>query len=129
MLAARVGSYTQFPDPYFIRRDTDAMNISDVSRKCVAFLGIRKNGRFHPKATCFFVRYTEDQHSFDHLVTAEHVISGLLTKGHDIWLRANKETGGCCEIRFDDPHVFRFHPNNEVEPTDVSGVSDYDHSY
>jgi hypothetical protein len=66
------------------------------------------------------VRYEEDQHKFDHLVTAEHVISGLLTKGHDIWLRVNLKNGDGAEVRIDDPAAFRFHPDNEKEPTDVA---------
>jgi hypothetical protein len=96
------------------------VNLSSRILKSVAFIGIKKDGRFQPRATAFFVRYEEDQQKFDHLVTAEHVISGLLTQGHDIWLRMNLTNGDGAEVRLDDPRAFRFHPNNEKEPTDVA---------
>lgn len=95
------------------------MKLSDRILKSVAFIGVKRNGRFQPRATGFFVRYEEDQHKFDHLVTAEHVISGLLTKGHDIWLRVNLKNGDGAEVRLDDPRAFRFHPNEE-NPSDVA---------
>jgi hypothetical protein len=61
----------------------------------------------------------EDHHHFDHLVTAEHVISGLLLKNHEIWLRVNLVNGKTAELLL-DPEDFRFHPKDELEPTDVA---------
>ncbi|MGH6788370.1 MAG: hypothetical protein ACRECC_01660, partial [Pseudolabrys sp.] len=95
------------------------MNISDRARKSVAFLGIKKGGKFLPRATAFFVQCIEDQHRFDHLVTAEHVISGLLAKNHKIWLRVNLVGGNAKEFPMDGA-LFTFHPNSELEPTDVA---------
>lgn len=120
MIPHRIGRYDQSPDPFFLVRGDRAVNISEAALKSVIFIGIRKDGIFQPRATAFFLRYREDQHQFDHLVTAEHVVSGLLTKGHDIWLRANLKSGLAREIRLDDPSAFRFHPNNERQPTDVA---------
>jgi hypothetical protein len=119
MLTFRIGNYDQFPDPFFVERNRPLMNLSDKVLKSVAFLGIRKNGRFLPRATAFFVQWTEDQHRFDHLVTAEHVISGLLTKNQNIWLRVNLVSGGAAEIKM-EPSLFYFHPQAEKTPTDVA---------
>ena len=95
------------------------MNISDAALRSVAFLGTMERGKFIPRATCFFVQIIEDQHRFDHLVTAEHVISGLLTRGQEIWLRVNLSNGGV-HIGKLDADEFRYHPNSEQEPTDVA---------
>jgi hypothetical protein len=118
MLIDRIGGYDQNPDPYFVDRDGD-MNISDKALKAVAFIGVKKSGRFWPRATCFFVQQLEDQFWFRHLVTAEHVISGLLAKNHDLWLRVNTEAGGVAEIKL-DPSFFYYHPEAETKPTDVA---------
>lgn len=82
---------------------------------------IRERGRFFPKATAFFVSYFQDDYQFDHLVTAEHVVSGLLTKGHEIWLRVNLHGGGVAEVAL-EAHEFRFHPEAEIDPTDVAVI-------
>ena len=89
-----IGGYSRDPDPYFVDRDC-GVNITDKALKAVGFIGIKSTGKFLPRATCFFVRQTTEQHRFDHLVTAEHVVSGLLTKGHDIWLRVSRLGRSC----------------------------------
>jgi hypothetical protein len=119
MLPSGIGRFDRFPDPFFVERGACAVKLSDIALKCVAFLGIKKDGKFQPRATAFFVRYMEEQHHFDHLVTAEHVISGLLLKKHDIWLRANLISGKADDILLDD-RAFRFHPNNGCDATDVA---------
>jgi hypothetical protein len=119
MLPARIGYCSENPDPFFIERDGGNVNISDKALKSVAFLGIMKDGQFHPRATAFFVEWTENQHRFDHLVTAEHVVSGLLSQNQDIWLRVNILGGGAGELKL-DPQRFFYHPNNEQNPTDVA---------
>lgn len=118
MLYARVGRYSENPDPCFVERDSRSVNISEATRKCVAFLGTREDGVFHPRATCFFVSYLEEQHRFDHLVTAEHVIGAPLSAGHDIWLRVNLTNGDIAEVPIEHD-AFRYHPN-EMERTDVA---------
>jgi hypothetical protein len=95
------------------------VNISEDTRKCVAFLGARRKGKFVPLATVFFVSYTQGQHQFNHIVTAEHVVSGILTKGEEMWMRANVVGGDTAEIPI-PPHAFFFHPNADNEPTDVA---------
>jgi hypothetical protein len=83
------------------------------------FIGTRENGRFRPRATAFRVVYEQGGLKFGHLVTAEHVVSGLQSKGHEIWVRANlpgdQETA---EFPI-DPSLFYFHPDDE-HPTDVA---------
>src|SRR6266567_1846374 len=101
MFHTRIGRYSENPDPFFVERGCKAVNISDEALKSVAFIGIKKDGRFLPRAKAFFVSYLDGQHRFTHLVTAEHVISGLLIKNHDIWLRVNLVDGTAGEIRLD----------------------------
>lgn len=119
MFSPRIGQYDRFPDPFFLERGSTVVNISDKALKSVAFIGIREAGQFQPRATAFFVQWTEEQHRFDHLVTAEHVVSGLLAKNQEIWLRVNLVSGGAGEIKL-DPQAFCFHPENEAMPTDVA---------
>jgi hypothetical protein len=55
------------------------------------------------------------------LVTAEHVIAGLLRAGQDIYLRVNAIGGTSVEIGIPDAaKAFHFHPNNAYEATDVA---------
>jgi hypothetical protein len=95
------------------------LNISDLALKAVACVGTKKDGRFLPKATAFFVNYTETQHSFHHLITAEHVICGLSMGNCDIWLRVNLVNGKAGEIPL-NVQDFRFHPDNAREAADVA---------
>jgi hypothetical protein len=95
------------------------VKLNPVALKSVAFLGFKRNGRFHPRGTAFFIGWIEDQYFFDHLVTAEHVVSMLLSQGHDIWLRVNLKSGSVKDLAI-DATAFRFHPNNEIDPTDVA---------
>jgi hypothetical protein len=99
--------------PYFVDREPH-LRISNKAADSV-----EQKGSFRPKATCFFVQAIQDQHRFDHMVTAEHVVSGLLSRNHDLWLRVNTRDGGVLELRL-DPKEFYFHPRAEVEPTDVA---------
>ena len=117
MVRQLIGHYDPNPDPWF--KDDRAMLISDAAIKSVVFLGIKEGGRFRPRATAFVAQYTEFQYRFDQLVTAEHVVSGLLSKGHDIWVRINMRSGQTEEIKI-EPNAWRFHPNNENDPTDVA---------
>jgi hypothetical protein len=109
---------SSYPDPFFVSRDR-ALNITSIALKSVAFLGVKQDEKFLPRATCFFAQITDGQHRFDHLVTAKHVISGLLSRGHDIWLRVNLTNGKGGALKLDG-REFRFHPNAEQDPTDVA---------
>ena len=122
MLTPRIGQYDCDPDPSFAVRDIYDVLLIPEALKCVAFIGIKVGGKFHPRATCFFVHYETGGHRFLHLVTAEHVVSGLLLKGHDLWLRINVfgDRGAVVLPISDASQKFKFHPNNENEPTDVA---------
>jgi hypothetical protein len=95
------------------------MNISDAALRCVAFIGVMKDGRFQPRATCFFVDWIEDQISLTHLVTAEHVIAGLVRTNNNIFVRVNLGSGGAAEFQIPATE-FRFHPDNAQEAADVA---------
>jgi hypothetical protein len=120
MLTARIGQYDSDPDPYFAERDD--VRLDDIALKCVAFIGIKRGDRFVPRATCFFVSQIQFQHQFCSLVTAEHVVSGLLSKGHDLWMRINVHgPKGAVVIPIRDATAaFYFHPDNESHATDVA---------
>ena len=94
------------------------MLVPDRARKCVVFLGIKEGGQFKPRATAFSVEILDQQHRWRYLVTAEHVVSGLLTKGHDIWLRVNnRNTAQDLKI---DPSDWWYHPQTADANTDVA---------
>jgi Trypsin len=60
----------------------------------------------------------EDGFNVQYLITAEHVVSGMMTKGWDIWASANMKNGDLAEFRL--PHdQFYFHPD-EMQKTDVA---------
>ena len=95
------------------------MRIADTVLQSVAFIGIKQEGRFSPRATAFFAVIEQGGFQFLNLVTAEHVISGLVTRGHTLWLRVNCKDGKVREgiLR---PEGFYYHPDNERDPTDVA---------
>lgn len=95
------------------------LRIPDQIAKTVVFLGIRKAGKFIPKATAFIVSFDQGGYGFYHLVTAEHVISGLVTKGHKIYLRINVKEGPAEEFEL-DASGWTFHPDTALRPTDVA---------
>ena len=76
-------------EPWFARNFVHPMPWPASVAKTVMFIGTRENGRFRPRATAFRVVYEQGGLKFGHLVTAEHVVSGLQSKGHEIWVRAN----------------------------------------
>jgi hypothetical protein len=92
--------------------------VPDRARKCVLFVGIKSNGNFLPRATAFVVSISEDQHKWRYVVTAEHVVVGLLTKEQDIWIRVNSKNGPPQEIKI-DPSDWWHHPDIATAATDV----------
>jgi hypothetical protein len=96
------------------------MFVDDNVRKCVFFLGTKENGKFQPRATAFVVAIADtEQGGFRYLVTAEHVVSGLLSRQKEIWLRSNLKDGTAREVHISPEHWW-FHPDNEASPTDVA---------
>jgi DNA-binding transcriptional regulator of glucitol operon len=85
--------------PFFAPRIA-AMRVPDEIRKCILFVGIKdKDGNFLPRATAFFVSIFEHQHQWNYVVTAQHVVSGLLLAKHDIWIRNNNKEGRPIEMK------------------------------
>jgi hypothetical protein len=75
-----------------------------------------ENGRFTPRATGFFVTSQVMECEFLSFVTAEHVVSGLLTKNLDLYARVNLVNGDVA-IAPIPPEHWHFHP-------DVAALSD-----
>lgn len=95
------------------------MRVPDGARKSVLFLGDKTTGGFTPRGTAFVVSLTEGEHRWHYLVTAEHVVSGMVTRGYDVWLRTNLESGGSFDSKI--PYgAWHFHPESERVPTDVA---------
>src|SRR5713226_2902732 len=90
-----VGYHSRLCYPFWIdKRGRKNMYVPDKVIKSVVFIGIDDNGAFVPKATGFIATIKEDEYHFQHIVTAEHVISGLQLKGHDnISIRLNLVSG------------------------------------
>jgi hypothetical protein len=65
------------------------------------------------------VSIIENQYVWRYLVTAEHVVAKLLTKKHEIWIRANSKNGPPQEeeIRRSD---WWYHPDSARTATDVA---------
>jgi hypothetical protein len=99
------------------------MFIDDRVRKCVVFLGAKEKGAFRPKATAFYVAIQDHGVGFRYLVTAEHVVSGLQTKGQEIWVGANLTNGSTREDRLSSTEWW-MHPGSETKGlTDVALTS------
>jgi len=95
------------------------MLVPDKLRKIVVFIGIKKSGGFQPRATGFVVSYFEHGGRFDYLVTAEHVVAGLQSAGHEIFLRFNTNDGKSVDVEV-PAKSWVFHPKSEIDATDVA---------
>ena len=95
------------------------MLVPERARKCVLFVGAKPAGKFVPRATAFAVRIHDHQHLFHYLVTAEHVVSALLRKDHDIWVRANSKSGPPDEVKI-GLQDWSFHPDAAYSGADVA---------
>jgi len=97
------------------------MQIPDILRKCVLFIGIKKDDQFLPRATGFLTIINEFGYEWMYLVTAEHVVSGLISKGHEIYVRYNLVDGGTVVSGPVKSEVWFFHPTTDQElSTDVA---------
>jgi uncharacterized protein YuzE len=109
------------PDPWFVRRGLADMRVPDELLRCVVFIGIKDaRGRFKPRATGFIGAINDLSHRWQYLVTAEHVVSGLQSRGSEIWIRTNLRGAGAEETRI-DPKYWIFSPTKDGLPlTDVA---------
>ena len=107
------------PVPWFVRGHMmEAMALSDTLRKNILFIGTREGEKFRPRATAFLCSWEDHGLVFQHLVTAEHVISGLNSKGWDIWGSVNMQNGDVAEFKLPYEN-FCFHPD-ETRKTDIA---------
>lgn len=74
--------------------------------------------KFLPRATGFIGSYEQDGYRFTHLITAEHVVSGILMTGEDIWCRSNLKNGDTGEMKI-PPEAWKFYPDERIA-TDVA---------
>jgi hypothetical protein len=94
------------------------MRVSDQAVKTVAFIGTMEDGRFRAKATGFFVTSEVMQYTFASFVTAEHVVSGLLSKGLDLYIRVNLTNGDVATSPV-APENWHYYPDDQ-HPSDVA---------
>lgn len=85
------------------------------------FIGTKENGRFRPRATAFLVSVVIMDARLGFFVTAEHVVSGLVSKGFEPWLRVNRLDGTVEETKV-PADAWWFHPDGERHPTDVAAL-------
>jgi hypothetical protein len=110
--------------PAFAKRGLADMQVPDDIRKSVVFLGIKprdkdgKEGKFAAKATGFAICQEEHGMRLGYLVTAQHVVSGLMTQGHDVWMRTNLKNGECDETKI-PPDSWHYYPGRE---SDVAAI-------
>ena len=99
------------------------MRVEDRIRRNAVFIGIwNPEPNFVSKAARFIASVQTKHGALLYLVTAEHVISGLMAAGHEkIVMRFNNSQGG---VSFGEssPRAWFFHPETERSPTDVAVV-------
>lgn len=105
--------------PNFAVRWPD-MRVPANVRRSVVFIGIIENDTFRPKATGFLLVTMEEglDFQFPYLATAEHVVSGLLSRGHEIYCRLNLKDGSVLVRKL--PKNWWYHPDAERYSTDVA---------
>jgi hypothetical protein len=94
---------------------------ASASRSVVFIGSVDDEGVFTPRATGFLVNAVElrpESIAYPYLVTAEHVISGMLTRDMDIHCRVNRRDGVGEVIKL-PPDRWWFHPD-EHQRTDVA---------
>lgn len=106
------------PEPYFSRRGLVAMRVSDDYLRCAVFIGAASGEKFLPRATGFIVSCGEEGYNFWHLVTAEHVVSGMMERKEPMYLRARFMNGDSGAMRIPSDAWF-YHPD-ERKITDVA---------
>ncbi len=67
------------------------MRIQETFLKCVVFIGTKVNEVFSPMGTGFVVGVVQDGHTFQHIVTARHVIDWIALE--NVHVRVNSANG------------------------------------
>jgi hypothetical protein len=113
-----LGFYDEGPPATFASWGIKYVLVPDDIRKCVVFIGGMEGDRFRPRATGFLVTYEEHALRFMYLVTAEHVISGMLTRNIPLYCRINLVNGDVATVTVPN-HAWKFYPD-ERHPSDVA---------
>ncbi len=122
------GYHAESTQPWFLResrflahdREDARMLVPNVVRKTVVFIGARRGKKFKPLATGFVVSVVTGGYRFIHIVTAEHVLVGMQSKGIDKpSIRVNLVEGGT-DIFDAEYNKWFYHPDVAKTPTDVA---------
>jgi hypothetical protein len=104
---------------YALRSAEGVMQVDELLRKTVVFVGIENNGVFVPHGTGFFCRYEREGIGTTFVATAAHVFDGIA--GNNVYFRVNRMGGGCSTISAPkDRAVFR--PKNASDDVVMFGV-------
>jgi hypothetical protein len=102
------------------------MRVPDEVRKCIVFLGHSTiDGQKYVAGTAFFLSTPTDsmEGQFSYLVTARHVIDGIISKGcAEVWIRANFKDGHAEWIP-SDTKDWSFHPEGETVDVAVTMIN------
>jgi hypothetical protein len=94
------------------------MRLDDGIQKNVVFLGVLERGIFRAKATAFFASVTTARGAVLYLVTAEHVVTKLIERGHkQLFAKTSDESNVTLEVPVE--HWF-FHPEANSKVADVA---------
>jgi SEC-C motif len=97
------------------------MLVAPELRDSVVFIGAWENKEFSPRATGFIVAVEQEGLDWSYLVTAQHVIEGLLRAKQDVYVRVTMK--GRTWLRPIGPiplTAWTFHPNNAERAADVA---------
>jgi hypothetical protein len=109
------------PEPYFSKRGLIDVQVPEHYLRCAVFIGVKRGDNFLPRATGFVASYDDGDNGYNfwHLVTAEHVISGIVAEAKErLWLRANFKDGSAGEIEL-PLDQWHYHPDERLN-TDVA---------
>jgi hypothetical protein len=117
------GFHEAYLTPRFLLPKAADMHVPEKVRRSVVFIGSKdSHGVFKPRATGFLVltHSQGDDQAFPCLVTAEHVVSGMLTKNMEIHCRLNKKDGSAEVVSLKHITQWWFHPDAAHDATDVA---------
>lgn len=100
------------PVPNWAWDGDGSVRVSDKALRAVVFIGaLSDRDEFIPHGTGFFICSTEQEHTFQNLVTAAHVITGITG---DVYIRVNL-TGGQFRVTHSLKTDWAFHPEYDKE--------------
>jgi hypothetical protein len=108
--------------PYWINRGDASMHVPNTARRSVFFVGdLTDRGVFRPRGTAFLVGIPSSRAAryFSYIVTAAHVVVGLMDRGKEIYCRINRKDGTAAVEKLTVPRWF-FHPDPGAASVDVA---------